>query len=340
MSNAGRERHNLANFAEEAAKSCERLIGEAVLDVKHLGGAGRRTARISLKDRTVIVTQRKHANRAKLEAETLQALTAHGGAVPQVISFDDRWLIQEDLGQRRLSQALAEAHEADGEALLAKGLTGLVACQSAGKTSKLDQRVITIGDRTEWLVTLATMPERIGERVRMPPPALNVDRLVEKLRPQRPAFIKWDARPANAILRTNSSIAWFDWEHCGRRNPLDDVVWLLCDEYTPHWPAAEEKLINNFLPLFLNGASRDEAYNYFMTFGVLHSCMRLSLILTEKANEPWWDAQECLDQDNVGVTCEMSLRLCERAARWTTQSSLTSNLVDWFGCVKQQLKMD
>ena len=132
-------------------------------------------------------------------------------------------------------------------------------------------------------------------------------------------------------------MAWFDWEHCGCRHPLDDVVWLLCDEYTPDLPKVEERLIGRILPWFLNGSAQDVAYDYLMTFGALHGAMRLSLILTEKADGPWWDPARCLDLDSVGVTSEMALRLCRRSARWAARGSLTPELGNWFEEVAERL---
>lgn len=330
----------MTELSEQAARACERLLGSTVLRVERPGGRLRRSVRVVFKDRSVIVTQRRHHERARLEAEVLRALRAQGAPVPQLLAFDGVWLIQEDLGSNRLSQALAVMREADGEALLVNAMAGLAAAQQAGRTAQLERQVVTIGTRADWLRKLATTPARLGEQLQMPVPALQTDRIVEQLRPQRPAFIKWDARPANAVVQTDASVAWFDWEHCGCRNPLDDMVWLLCDEYTPDWPEAKARLIAHFLPSFLNGSSLDEAYDYLMTFGALHSCMRLSLILTEKAQGPWWDPQRCLDQDNVGVTHNMALRLCRRGARWAAQSTLTRDLADWLERVMKHLETD
>ena len=235
-------------------------------------------------------------------------------------------------------KTLAVVTEAEGEALLTAAIAALAAIQAAGQSDQLDRRVVVIGSRPEWLMKLVTMPERVGEQLHLPAPSLQTDKLVAQLRPHRPAFIKWDSRPANAVARADKSVAWFDWEHCGCRNPLDDLVWLLCDEYTPDWPDTEAQLIARFLPRFLNGSSADAGLDYLMSFGALHSCVRLSLILTEKADGPWWEAQRCLDQDHVGVTRDMALRLARRAARWSAQGTLTCDLGDWLKRVTTQLE--
>ncbi|NQW53559.1 MAG: phosphotransferase [Rhodospirillales bacterium] len=297
----------------------------------------RRSVRLFLEDRSVIVTKRRAPARARLEAEVLQALSDQGAPVPGLLGFDGVWLIQEDLGSSRLSQALAAMHEAEAEGLLENAIAGLAAAQQAGRERGLDRQVVAIGKNADWIATLATIHRRIGEQLQLSAPALPTDRLVAQLRPQRPAFIKWDARPANAAIRADGAVAWFDWEHCGCRHPLDDVVWLLCDEYTPDLPKVEERLIGRILPWFLNGSAQDVAYDYLMTFGALHGAMRLSLILTEKADGPWWDPARCLDLDSVGVTSEMALRLCRRSARWAARGSLTPELGNWFEEVAERL---
>ena len=75
-----------------------------------------------------------------------------------------------------------------------------------------------------------------------------------------------------------------------------------------------------------------------MTFGALHGCMRLSLILNERANGPWWNPQRCLDQDRVGVTLEMAQRVCRRGARWAAQGALIRELCDWFDCAANRVE--
>jgi len=328
----------LTGPSEGAAAICERLLGASVLRIERPGGAKRGSVRVFLKDRSVIATHRLKPERTRLEAEVLRTLGDQGAPVPQVIAFDGAWLIQEDLGVQRLTQTLATVGEADGEVLLANAIAGIAAAQQAGRGSDLNRHLMVIGTQTDWLMTLATGATRLGQQLQSPAPALPTDRLIEQLRPRQPTFIKWDARPANAIARPDASVAWFDWEHCGARHPLDDLVWLLCDEYIADRPDLEARLIERFLPLFLNGLSPDAAHDYLMTFGALHCGMRLGLILREKGAGPWWDLQQCLDQDNVGVTLDMAVRLCRRGARWAAQGSLTRDLKDWLEALPTRLE--
>jgi len=55
----------------------------------------------------------------------------------------------------------------------------------------------------------------------------------EALAPTGTAFIRWDARPANAVRDRTGRVWWFDFERSVCHWPLDDVIWLLCDETIP-----------------------------------------------------------------------------------------------------------
>ncbi|NJO37438.1 MAG: hypothetical protein HC871_07225 [Rhizobiales bacterium] len=159
-------------------------------------------------------------------------------------------------------------------------------------------------------------PVVISQELGLPAPVLDRGALLERVRIRKPRLIKWDARCGNAILRDDGTIAWFDWEHCGRRNRLDDLIWLLGDEYTPDLPEAETALLPAHLPVFADDLSVEEAKGYVAAMGSLHSCVRIGLILENKDDDDWWDWAYCLKRDKVGVTLEAVRRLCARGARW------------------------
>ena len=238
----------------------------------------------------------------------------------------------------RLSQLLAAAQPAEGAIALASAIAGLRSVHDVGRDARLDRHVAAIGSRDDWLRSIVEMPYRIGERLSLAPPALPVEDLVERLRPVRRALVKWDARPGNAVVHVDASVRWIDWEHCGCRDPLDDLVWLFCDEYTPDWPDVEERLLAHFLPAFAGRSSTDYASDYLATFGTLHSCVRLALILEEKADGPWWSAERCLAEDRVGVTLDMARRTARRAARWAARGSLTGDLSSWLAETAHRLE--
>lgn len=310
---------------------CQRLLGERVASVDHPGGKSRDSCRLTLRDgRSVYATRRASLERATLEARVLKRLATQGAPVPRVIAFNGAVLIQEDVGDRRVSQALAEASRTEADDVLRSGLDSLARIQEAGSASGLDGEVPRIGRGDGWYDGLLSQPEAVSRQLGIKAPTLDRESISLRLKPPRTRLIKWDARPGNAIVRPDGAVIWIDWEHCGRRNRLDDLIWFLADESTPDLPAAEEALLDDMLPRFADGLSPAEAMEYVLVFGSLHSCVRIALILEKKDGGEWWDPAYCLERDKVGVTPEGLGRLCERGARWASQNPLVQPLLPWF----------
>ncbi len=317
-------------FAADAIEICRRLIGFEVTGIDWPGGKSRPSLRARSEEDSVIVTRRKDPKRAELEARVLHQLRAHGASVPRIIAFDGAWLIQEDLGQRRLSQEIAVAPPTTAEAWLGRALESLAEIQAAGRAAGLAQRVVKIGWRREWLESLVDRPRRLGIMLDRPAPTLPSEAMLDFLKPRAFSFIKWDARPGNAMALDNGDVAWFDWEYCGCRDPLDDAAWLLGDEYTVIAADAEERLLERCLPLFRGHRDLANAREYLSVYGALHMCVRLELIFRRKGKKGWWSDERCLALDRVGVTPTAAMRSLERAKRWAERSGLTSSLVPWF----------
>ena len=304
---------------EEAAQACRRLIQfDPVAGITYPGGASRSSVRAVGATRTVIVTRRKLPTRAALEAGVLRELRAAGAPVPAVLAFDGEWLIQEDLGAQRLSAALGADDPLGAAEHAALAVTALLLCQTAAAKAGLAQRVAPIGVKPDWLAGLLSVPARVAQQLGLPDPAVGDVISSEQLQPRRRSFVKWDARPGNAVLAEGGGVGWIDWEHCGTRDALDDLAWLLCDEYMPDDARLEVELLRRFLPPFaqLSGRSPRDALLYLSRFGSLHACMRLHLVLKQKGDGAWWNPEACERTDRVGVTPQAASRLCLRGARW------------------------
>ena len=327
----------LRKFTRSAANACETLLGGKVTRVEAPGGF-RKSIRLYLGDEPVIVTRRRTLQRGRLEVAVMHALHARGAPVPRVLAFDGIWLLQEDLGGRRLPQALAEDTQKKGEAWLDAALSALAECQRAGREAGLNKRVRVIGHQSPWLRQLITMPKHLGRIVKLPPPRLPQRQLLHFLRVRRPAFLKWDARPGNAIAREDGTVAWFDWEHAACRNPADDVAWMLGDEFVPDWPKAEKRVLKKHLPAFTDEATgAEETAAYLAAFGAFHLCMRLTMIFTFKRGGPWWNKETVLARDTVGITRESAEATCRRAARWAARAPLTEALAPWFEALLERM---
>lgn len=322
----------------DAIRVCEKLLGDRPLSMEIPGGRNRKSVRLRLDERSVILTRRRNRARADLEAGVLKELGEKGAPVPRVYAYEDGWLIQEDLGEHRLSQALDTASEPEVARLLKEALMALLECHAAAHATGLESRVFRIGSKPGWLDDLLALIIKMWALIGIPAPVLAVDDLRTVLQPKEWAFVKWDARPGNAIVRMDGTLAWFDWEHCGCRNPLDDVAWLLGDEYLPDLPQVEDTLLERFLPDFSFNLSPQEARRYLRVFGTLHMSVRLAMIFSKKGQGPWWNKQASLAQDKIGVTRETALNLSRRAVRWCKDDLLTEPLLPCFMMLSERLK--
>jgi hypothetical protein len=217
-------------------------------------------------------------------------------------------------------------------------------CQRAAEKAGLAKRVAPIGASAEWLTGLLATPGRVAAQLDLPDPGIGALITPEQLAPRQYSFVKWDARPGNALLveegADEGGVGWVDWEHCGARDALDDLAWLLCDEYMPDDAGLESILLKRYLPLFALQSKRspEDALVYLSRFGSLHSCMRLSLILKFKGEGPWWNPEICERTDRVGVTAQGAQRLCKRGARWARRCPGGERLSKFFLDAEQRLR--
>lgn len=318
-------------FDARAARACRDLLGEAVDRVEFPAGRSRRSVRVHMAGRSVIATARRKAARAVHEVHILRTLGAAGAPVPAVLAWRDGWLIQEDLGGERLTERLADGDEAAIADALDRALDALARCHEAARQAGLGDGRAVLGADAEWRATFAAMPARLGAACGMAPPPLDGEALAARVAPPELGFVKWDARPGNAVIRGDGSVAWFDWEHAGTRAPLDDLVWLFGDEYLGDRPGIEAAALAHWLDAFRGGVAADEARDYLATMLCLHACVRLALILSYRRRDGrWWDRGRALRSDRVGVDRDCALSLCARGSRWAAETAPTRPLVDWF----------
>ena len=320
-----------AAFARAATAAAERTLGEkatGVEDFPALPGRMRRSVRVRLGARSVIATRRGKPAEGAREAETLRVLGAAGAPVPALIAFDEGWMIHEDIGPRTLSVTLDSCDAGQGEAWLDRALASLAAIHVAARVSGLAERVAAQGPvataiNAAFHANLVRHPPQLCAGFGLTaPPLLAAERLMRRT---AWVFAKWDASPGNAAVRADGSLAWFDWVTFGGRSPLDDVAYLLCNEYVPEWPEAEARLIHRHLGAFDAGA--EDGQRYLAVFGTLSLCWRLAWFFHLKGDGPWWDDAECLKGDIPGPSLRGVTRLARRAARWARRAAEIEPLV-------------
>lgn len=261
--------------------------------------------------------------------------------MPRLIASDGgKLLIQEEIVGVRLAESLNGQTEAQFEAVLDASLASLAETHRAGSDAGFDTRLATLGDSFEWLVGLLDRPAVIGDILEVPAPMPDLSRLESLLAVRSPRFIKWDARPGNAMVAKDGTVFWFDWEHAGARNRLDDMAWLLADEYVPDFADAEERIIDKHIAHFADDLSVDEAKQYLSAYGVFHMCVRLGLICKFRLRGDWWNQDYCMDRDKVGVTWECMRRVCRRGERWARRNPYTEPLARWFSAIFHRFEME
>ncbi len=286
----------------------------------------------------MIATRRATAARANLEFHVLQRLRAHGARVPKVLAFDGRLLFQEDLGQRRMSLVLKRVTRSQGEKLLDASLASLVETHESGESAGLGRFVATLGEGDDWLRNLIDRPRLLGEFLRIPVPELPVEETVALLRVKEPKFVKWDARPPNAVVLDDRSVGWIDWENCGRRNRLDDLAWFFGDQSVPDWPDVEGRLLDRYVPAFSDGKHPDAAREYLAAFGTLHMCVRLSQILNREKKRGLKDWSDTDSRDETAIRASSSARkMAVRASRWAQRSPQMTPLSAWLQDVADRI---
>ena len=330
---------NRPNFDHELATECERLIGNRVVSMQYPGGSNRDSVRLVLKHGApVFVSKRSRKPKADIERLVLKKIHASGANVPRLLGSNGQTLlIQEEISGPRLTQAI---HKQSSDVIfqhLDSSLDSLAAIQKAGSENELDEKLPALGETDDWLTQFMQRPTILGNFFNIPAPELNLVSLKQILAIRKPRFVKWDSRPGNAIVKNDNQVFWIDWEHSGTRNRLDDMVWLLGDEFIPHRPNVEKELLGKYIPEFADDLTNEQAREYFYTLGVFHLVIRMGLIYKYKKDGGWWSYDKCLAGDKAGVTLKNMFRICKRGKRWASQTKDTAVLSNWFDKIESQL---
>lgn len=335
-----RKRSQVAEYRRTILlQATESLLNAQATGIEFPGGKHRESCRILLdQEDSVIATRRDNIDRARVEAKILHNLGSRGAPVPKLLATNHAHiLIQQEILGSRLSYELNNSDSAHCERVLASTLSSLHAIHTAATESGLEQLVPTLGRNTSWIKGLLERPHVIGKYLKVPAPELPRRELINQLRIVEPLFIKWDSRPGNAIVTDQSEVFWFDWEHAGKRNRLDDMAWILGDEFVPDDADAEIRLLDEFIPKFSFPMDADVGHRYLMCYGCFHMVVRLGLILKHMRGS-WWDLDYCIEQDKVGVTLLCAQRLAKRGARWAARCDLVEPLAPWFEKVSVKLE--
>lgn len=293
------------------------------------GGTSRPVYIIDMAGKPYVIAKRDNKYDAKVEAIVLKALSP-SGHVPEFIARQGKWIIQEFIDGTRLPIIIDE--EADMSTrvkYVSQGLDSLLDIQDIARRLRLEQKVPRLGVVEKWIPRRIGAVDEISSMLNINGPDLQRRAIGNIYNYKQTDFVKWDSRPGNALRKDNKTI-WFDWEDCGRRCRLDDLVCYLSDEWTNISAEAEGSLIEKYLPLFWRDSSDERATHYFYVAGCLQILFRLRLAVRYyDRDSKWWDRDYCLAGDKVGVTPGEVLRLCERLMRWSRQDEILHPFGPW-----------
>lgn len=296
------------------------IFGAIPDSVDFPGGVNRKTCLIEVCGDRYVISRRRSSARAQLEAAALHQFRDQEIA-PELVALKGNIVVQAFVSGDRLSQKFDQMEGKAAAALVKQALHSITRFQEIARGSRLERLAPRIGVRSGWLEDLVAAPSRVADLISVERPTLDVRHLTEVLRPKLPSFVKWDARPGNAIVKPSGTLCWIDWEHCGLRQRSDDAAWLLADEWCPDFDEEFEKTHLLELRESATGSSS------LRTMAVFHSFMRMHLILSRKADGGWWDHADCLEFDRVGVTPKHMSRLAIRASRWAEEDNALRPLV-------------
>lgn len=289
------------------------LTGQKLVAVTAPGGRQRESVRVQTKAGTVIATCRKDAALGKHEAELLARLSGVTDLVPQSLGYRDGYLLQTDLGARRLSLALQGGSQADQQTLARRAIHALAKIQQAANATDWMPALPAIFS-TDVAITglVRSVPQMCGA-LKLPIPSMDLDEIAARLSVPATSFVKWDARSGNAVVLSDKKVGWFDLEWAGRRCGLEDFAWFYGDEF---WPVAPDQTLALTQDIcrevpHLNDALIRHGIRLIATLAVLLTARRVLhlYVLFRKGQGQQIHAQ--MRMDLPGAHPELMIRLCK-----------------------------
>jgi hypothetical protein len=324
----------------EIEQLCTRVFGRAPDRVAFPGGKHRATFIADVAGDYFALARRPDEQAAAIEGIVMKCLSPTG-LVPRLVTVKGPWVVQECMPGIRVPIAIDELEDMpDREALLDHCIAALASLQAHAHEERLQHRVAKLGAKEDWTFGHTDRPERISKVLGIQPPVVDLKPLAKRFRNDHRDFIKGDARPGNALVNDNR-LVWIDWDGCGTRNALDDLAFILADEWTAIDPRTETRLLQKHLPSFARNRSDSEAYDYLMAYGVFHMCARIRRAIRYRQRDgKWWNRETCLLGDKIGVTKSEVGRMCARSMRWADEVAELRPMVPWFQQVMDRLRIE
>jgi len=311
---------------EQIAKVCEQIFGLPVEKVTAPGGKSRVSFRVHFPGKTIIATQRKYPGRMRMEVEVIKRLSELGAPVPKYLGGTEKLFFQEDVGSTRLTSTMRNENAIGQLALAENAFESLLSIRTAAAKADLAAVVPALGGNESWIRGLISSSLTAADKFGTDRPQLDMDALTARLTVPATRFIKWDSRPGNGSIGDGGKVYWFDWEHCGRRQGMEDFAWLAGDEFWPLGPEVVVPILEYLLPK----NQKDAELAYLSDFITFHIVQRLQLIHYRFIAGGWVDVDAAMKFDKIGVDPQLAKNLCTRGAAWADRSALTRPMAAFF----------
>ncbi|MEP1207360.1 MAG: hypothetical protein ABJM29_15395 [Rhizobiaceae bacterium] len=331
MAEAARKASDVFNQqrSEQVETLSQRVFGRSPERVAFPGGTSRSAFIVDMGRAPYVFAKRGNKADAQLEGIVLRTL-GPSGYVPKMKAIVENWVVQEFVAGERLPVVMdATESMVERQRYVADALESLAHIHQQAHSANLHHRVPRIGTVDNWLWNRTGVAKRISKAAGLTPPELPRAELVELMDVKRDEFVKWDARPGNAMV-TEDRVLWFDWEDCGRSKALDDLGFVLCDEWMDLDAETEAHLLKTYFPFFNRSLSQQQGEMYLRLFGVIHMMLRIRMAQKLYHREDkWWDRDFCLKGDKIGVTATEMGRQVNRIRRWADGVEQFNSLSPW-----------
>ena len=320
------------------ARLVEGITGETVTRMTSPGGRDREIYRAYLPTRSVIVSKRSYQTGRAREKDILRVLSPKTHRFAQFVGEADGYLVQSDMGVRRLGAVLIRQSVEDRIATFEAALASILDYQSAIGPVPEDLGLRVYFEEPDDRRYFAQGPMRTAAHFGVPIPGFDEAAIYDWLEPSREAFIKWDCRAANASVDADGTIGWFDFEDSGQGHGCIDLAWLACDEYLPlsfdqAYPVAKRLILAHY------GARGAEVLQRFHIMATMVAALRARKIGRHVTKHgKWFTLKEIDRSDRVGAHPELLRGLLERGARFAALEADTQPLAPMFETIQAKVE--
>lgn len=317
----------------EILQATSDYFGQPVHKLTAPGGRSRSTLRAYLPDRTVIVSQRRDHDQARLELRVLQALQDETDHAPRILGTSGSLVFQSDVGPNRLNWAIHTVPADQRQHIAARAIDALFDLQRAAA------RLAPVAGFWSDLPNgpthdhpdddLLAMVPLFAAQLKRPAITLNAAALSPWFTAPPRRFVKWDCRSGNAALGEDGQVRWFDFEECRLAQGPEDFGWLIADEV---WPVNAEVMLSLIQSKLTDADTSDPAtyMTYLEEFTTLQAIRRIRLIFRQAKSGGWLDRTSILKLDKVGANPHFGERLSERGKTLSQRNASTAALADLF----------